>query len=144
MIEEELVPMCLSEGVGIISYNPLAGGMLTGRYRPGNQVEANTRFALSGINKAGDLYKDRYWQEPVFAAVEEYRLFCAEHGYDMATTAVRWVLQQAGISSVIIGASRPEQMDASLAAAEQPPLSNEDLQILNQLWFSLPRRREER
>jgi aryl-alcohol dehydrogenase-like predicted oxidoreductase len=144
MIEEELVPMCLSEGTGIISYNPLAGGMLTGRYRPGHEVEANTRFALSGVSKAGELYQDRYWQEPVFAAVEKYRLWCSERDYNMVTTAVRWVLQQAGISSVIIGASRPEQLDASLDAAEQPPLSDEDLQELNQLWYSLPRRREER
>ncbi len=144
MIEEELVPMCVSEGVGIISYNPLAGGMLTGRYRPGHQVEANTRFTLSGVAKAGELYQDRYWQEPVFAAVEKYRTWCGERDYDMVTTAVRWVMQQPGISSVIIGASRPEQLDASLAAAELSPLSKEDLQDLSQLWFSLPRRSEER
>jgi len=144
MIEEELVPMCLSEGVGLITYNPLAGGMLTGRYRPGNQIEANSRFSLGGVTKAGDLYQNRYWHEPVFNVVENYRSWCSEHGYDMATTAVRWVLQQPGISAVIIGASRPEQMDASLAAAEVAPLSDEDLQFLNQLWFSLPRRHEDR
>lgn len=62
----------------------------------------------------------------------------------MTTTAVRWVIQQPGITSALIGASRPEQLDASLAAAEIRPLSEEDLQWLNQLWFSLPRRKEER
>ncbi|WP_047151751.1 aldo/keto reductase [Aneurinibacillus tyrosinisolvens] len=144
MIEEDLVPMCLSEGVGIMTYNPLAGGMLTGRYRSGQQVETGTRFGLAGVSKAGDMYQNRYWQEPIFAAVEKYERWCSERGYDMATTAVRWVIQQPGITSAIIGASRPEQLDASLAAAEQPPLSNEDLQWLDQIWFSLPRRREER
>ncbi|MGE5543538.1 MAG: aldo/keto reductase [Bacillota bacterium] len=144
MIEDELVPMCLSEGVGIMTYNPLAGGMLTGRYRWGQQVETGTRFGLAGANKSGELYQKRYWQEPAFEAVEKYRLWCSEHGYDMATTAVRWVIQQPGITSAIIGASRPEQLDASLAAAEQPLLSEEELQWLDQLWFSLPRRREDR
>jgi aryl-alcohol dehydrogenase-like predicted oxidoreductase len=141
MIEEELGPMCLSEGVGIITYNPLAGGMLTGRYRPGQQVETGTRFSL---NRAGELYQERYWKEPVFAAVEKYRAWCSERGYDMVTTAVRWVIQQPGITSAIIGASRPEQLDASLAAAQAEPLSAEDLEWLDHLWFSLPRRREDR
>ncbi|WCK52609.1 aldo/keto reductase [Aneurinibacillus sp. Ricciae_BoGa-3] len=144
MIEDDLVPMCTSEGIGLITYNPLAGGMLTGRYQGGQQVEAGTRFGLAGVSKAGQLYQDRYWQEPIFEAVERYKKWCAEHGYDMAITAVRWVTQQPGITSAIIGASRPEQLDASLAAAEQPRLVEEELRWLDQLWFSLPRRREDR
>lgn len=144
MIEEELIPMCLSEGVGIITYNPLAGGMLTGRYRTGQQIEANSRFALSGVHRAGKLYQDRYWQAPIFAAIEKYRIWCSDRGYDMATTAIRWTMQQPGISSVIIGASRLEQMDTTLAAAELAPLKKEELKFLDQLWFSLPRRREDR
>ncbi len=144
LIEEELVPMCLSEGIGIITYNPLAGGMLTGRYRPGQELEAGTRFTLEGVIRAGELYRGRYWQEPVFAAVEKYRAWCAENGYNMATTAVRWVMQQPGISSVIIGASRAEQLDASLAAADLPTLGEDELKWLNQLWFSLPRREDNR
>lgn len=144
MIEEEMVPMCLSEGVGIITYNPLAGGMLTGRYKWGQQTETGTRFELVGVSRAGELYQDRYWQEPIFAAVEKYRDWCAERGFDMTTTAVAWVTQQPGITAAIIGASRPEQLDASLAAAGQSALNEEDLNWLNQLWLSLPRRREDR
>ncbi|GGE36847.1 aldo/keto reductase [Pullulanibacillus camelliae] len=144
MIEEELVPMAVSEGVGIISYNPLAGGMLTGRYKWGNQVEEGTRFGLGGVSKAGDLYQSRYWHEATFNVVESYQKWCQEHGYDMVTTAVRWVTQQPGITSAIMGASRPEQLDASLAAADSKPLTEEDLEWLDQLWFRLPRRREER
>ncbi|MCL4517215.1 MAG: aldo/keto reductase [Firmicutes bacterium] len=95
----------------------------------GNQADKRTAFAI--MDKA-------------FEAVEKYRLWCSEHGYDMTTTAVRWVIQQPGITSALIGASRPEQLNASLAAAEQPLLGEEDLQWLDQLWFSLPRRREDR
>lgn len=145
MIEDELVPMCLDEGVGILSYNPLAGGMLTGRYQPGDKPQPGTRFTLGGLGVgAGSLYQERYWQDATFAAVEEYRHFCEARGLNMATTAVRWVTQQPGITSAIIGASRPEQLDASLAAANAEPIGEEDLAALDQLWWSLPRRKEVR
>jgi aryl-alcohol dehydrogenase-like predicted oxidoreductase len=144
MIEEELVPMCIEEGIGLMTYNPLAGGMLTGRYKWGQSVETGSRFGLGGVRKAGELYQTRYWQEPVFAAVERYQNWCLEQGYDMATTAVRWVTQQPGITAAIIGASRPDQLDASLKAVDTAPLTEEDLKWLDQLWFSLPRRKEER
>lgn len=144
MIEEELVPACLNEGIGIISYNPLAGGMLTGRYRPGQEVVSGSRFSLSGVANAGKLYQTRYWQDATFAAVEQYRNWCQEHDLDMVSTAVQWVTQQPGITSAIIGASRPEQLAASLAAAEASLLDSSALAELNQLWYSLPRRKEDR
>jgi 1-deoxyxylulose-5-phosphate synthase len=58
------------------------------------------------------------------------------------TTAVRWVMKQAGITSVLIGASHPEQLDASLRAAQMNELTKQDLEWLDGLWFSLPRRCE--
>lgn len=145
MIEDELVPMCVDEGVGIISYNPLAGGMLTGRYRAGDALQTGTRFTLGGQGPgAGQMYQQRYWQDATFDAVERYRAFCESRDLNMVTTAVRWVTQQLGITSAIIGASRPEQLNASLAAAQAPALSDDDLATLDELWFSLPRRRESR
>ncbi len=139
MIEDDLVPMCEDEGIGIISYNPLAAGMLTGRYKPGDEVQSGTRFSLAN---AGPMYQERYWKQATFDAVERYRDWCQARGRDMATTAVLWVTQQRGITSAIIGASRPEQLDASLKAADETPLTAEDLEWLDELWFSLPRRRE--
>lgn len=143
-IEEELVPACIEEGVGIISYNPLAGGMLTGRYQPGQDVQLGSRFSLIGISNAGQLHRTRYWQEAAFDVIERYRLWCHQHGLNMATTAVRWVTQQPGIASAIIGASHPEQLNASLTAAEASELEPAALAELNQLWYSLPRRKEDR
>lgn len=143
-IEEEVVPMCREEGVGLITYNPLAGGMLTGRYNWGQEVEKDSRFGLSGTAKAGGIYQERYWREPIFQAVEHYRSWCSDNERDMTTTAVQWVIQQPGITSAIIGASRPDQLDASLRAVEAPPLIEADLKQLDQLWYSLPRRKEER
>lgn len=140
MIEDDLVPMALDEGVGIISYNPLAGGMLTGRYGKDAKIEEGTRFALG--NNAGVLYQERYWQEATFKAVERYQAWCEDHNYDPVTTAVRWVMQQPGITSAIIGASRPGQLDASLRAADMDLLTEQELAWLDGLWYSLPRRRE--
>jgi len=76
--------------------------------------------------------------------IERYRLWCHQHGLNMATTAVRWVTQQPGITSAIIGASHPEQLNASLTAAEASELEPAALAELNQLWYSLPRRKEDR
>ncbi|PZE19542.1 aldo/keto reductase [Paenibacillus xerothermodurans] len=140
MIEDDLVPMALDEGIGIISYNPLAGGMLTGRYGKNARIEEGTRFALG--NNAGAFYQERYWKEATFDAVERYRAWCEEHSLNPVTTAVRWVTQQPGITSAIIGASRPEQLDASLQAADMDALTEQQVAWLDGLWFSLPRRRE--
>lgn len=140
MIEEDLVPMAMEEGIGIISYNPLAGGLLTGRYKKDAVPEEGTRFGLA--NNSGVFYQQRYWQEANFDAVEKYISWCQENKLEPATTAVRWVMQQRGITSVLIGASRSEQLDASLSAAQMNELTKEQLDWLNNLWFSLPRRHE--
>jgi 1-deoxyxylulose-5-phosphate synthase len=139
MIEEDLVPMALDEGVGIISYNPLAAGLLTGRYKKNSNIEEGTRF---GLGTAGAFYQQRYWHEANLDAAERYQSWCQEQNLNLVTTAVRWVTQQPGITSAIIGASRLEQLDASLRAAEVDKLTNEQLQWLDGLWFSLPRRNE--
>ncbi|MGG3643418.1 aldo/keto reductase [Bacillus gobiensis] len=144
MIEEELLPMCSEEGIGVITYNPLAGGLLTGRYNWGDSPEAGSRFGLQGHNQAGSFYQERYWKEPYFAAVETFQRWCLEHNYEMASAAVRWVIQQAGITSAIIGASRPDQLDASIRATEMDDFSADELKWLDQLWFSLPKRKEDR
>ncbi|AJY73926.1 aldo/keto reductase [Paenibacillus beijingensis] len=141
MIEEELVPMADQEGIGIISYNPLAGGLLTGRYQWGDEAQSGTRF---GLERAGSFYQERYWHEAQFNAVQAYGSWCKERELNMTTTAVRWVTQQPGITSAIIGASRPEQLDDSLHAAHAAPLAEDELAWLNGLWYSLPRKKEDR
>ena len=142
MIEEELVPMAMDEGLGLITYNPLAGGMLSGRYKVGTTPEEGTRFTLG--NSAGERYKERYWQTATFEIVSKYLSWCKERGMDPVATAVHWVTQQPGITSAIIGASRSEQLDASLHSAEVPNISREELAWLDEMWYSLPRRRETR
>lgn len=142
MIEDELVPMAIDEGVGIISYNPLAGGMLTGRYSKNDRPQEGTRFTLG--NNAGNIYQERYWQTATFDVVNEYVAWCNEQKLDPVSVAVRWVTQQPGITSAIIGASKVEQMKGSLSSAEMGDLTTEQLKWLDDLWYKLPRRREAR
>lgn len=139
MIEEDLVPLCKEDGIGILPYNPLAGGLLTGKHQKNETPDPNERF---GLNNAGALYQKRYWQDANFNAVDKYINWCKEQKLDPITTAVKWTMQQEAITSVIIGASKTCQLDANLAAVNAPELTVDQLAWLDQLWFSLPRRFE--
>jgi aryl-alcohol dehydrogenase-like predicted oxidoreductase len=113
--ERELFPLCLDEGIGVIPYNPIAGGMLSGKHDRGKAPEEGTRFTLGN---AGKMYQDRYWHDNVFDTVDELVRIADGAGIPLATLAVAWVLQHPAITSPIVGASKPEQLDATLAAAE--------------------------
>ena len=119
-IERELLPLCQEEGVGVIPYNPMAGGFLSGKHRRDAGPTAGTRFTLG---TAARRYQERYWREREFASVEELRPLAAAAGMSMAQMAVTWVLAHPAITSAIIGASRAEQLDDMFAAADKeiPP-----------------------
>ena len=134
-IETELLPLCRDQGVGVIAYNPLAGGFLTGRYQPGQDVQAGTRF---GLDNAGPLYRQRYWQEAQFAVVQELKQAIGARNLSLTQVAVAWVLAQPGITSAIVGASRPEQLDGSLPAIALT-LDAETRAICDAAWYQLPR-----
>ena len=135
-IESELLPLCRSQGLGVLVYNPLAGGFLSGKYRAGEEPREGTRFTLG---RAGRMYQWRYWQEAHFEAVSELSAAIRERGHDPVTVAVAWVLGRDGTSSAIIGASRADQLDASLAAASFE-LEPELAELCEAAWWRLPRR----
>jgi aryl-alcohol dehydrogenase-like predicted oxidoreductase len=134
-IEAELLPLCQYAGVGVIAYNPLAGGFLSGKYRSLEAPPAGTRFTLG---KTGDLYRERYWQQAQLQAVERLRQFFEPRRKSLVTVAVAWVMTQPGVTSAIIGASRPEQLDASLAAVDIL-LDAQERAVCETAWYSLPR-----
>ncbi|WP_149404285.1 aldo/keto reductase [Dictyobacter arantiisoli] len=138
MIEEELIPLCQAHNVGIIVYNPLAGGMLTGRYRASKTVQEGTRFNLKN---SGELYRRRYWKDAAFEAVDQLNSFFEPRGKGLVHVALSWVLAQPGITSAIVGASKPEQLSESLKALEVS-LNDEELQTCNELWYQLPREQD--
>jgi aryl-alcohol dehydrogenase (NADP+) len=114
-IERELLPLTLEERIGVIPYNPLAGGLLTGKYDGKAPPPQGTRFTLG---TAAERYQDRYWHEREFATVEALRRAVGEAGLSLTTASVAWVLENPAITSAILGASRPEQLQDTLAAGE--------------------------
>ena len=139
MIEDELVPLCQAKGVGIIVYNPLAGGMLTGRYESLATVEPGTRFSLG--HGSGQMYQKRYWNDAVLEEVTRLKKLFSERGKSLTHVALAWVLAQPGITSAIVGASKPDQLRDSLKAVELT-LDSEEMETINDVWFALPRERD--
>ncbi len=114
-IEREMLPFCLEDGVGVIPYNPIAGGLLSGKHSRTAPPPEGTRFTLGN---AAQNYQDRYWHDREFDTVDALRQLAEQAGVNLVTLAVAWVLANKAITAPIIGASRPEQLDSSLAAAE--------------------------
>lgn len=133
-IEAELLPLSLDQGVGVIVYNPLAGGLLTGKHHRDEPPAENTRFAV-----AGKLYRERYWNDANFAAVERLKEFFAARGKALTHVAIAWVLRQPAITSAILGATSAAQLSDSLKAVDME-LDDEEIQQLNGVWYDLPRR----
>ena len=118
-IEAEVVPLSEREGVGQVVFSPLAQGVLTGKYRPGEAPEQGTRAADPESNR----FMQELMNEEILSAVEGLRAVAQEAGLTMPQLALAWVLRQRNVSSAIIGASRPEQVDdnASASGVELPP-----------------------
>jgi aryl-alcohol dehydrogenase (NADP+) len=116
-IERDLLPLCREEALAVIPYNPLAGGLLSGKHRRETGPTPGTRFTLG--NAAGR-YQDRYWHEREFATVEALRPLAAEAGLSPTQLALAWTLAEPAITAPIVGASRPEQLDDAIAAVEKP------------------------
>jgi 1-deoxyxylulose-5-phosphate synthase len=114
-IEREMLPFCHEDGVGVIPYNPIAGGLLSGKHSRTAPPPEGTRFTLGN---AAQNYQDRYWHDREFDTVDALRKLAGQAGVSLVTLSIAWVLANQAITAPIIGASRPEQLDASLAAVE--------------------------
>ncbi len=115
-IERDLLPLCAEEGVGVIAYNPLAGGLLSGKYQREEPPPDGTRFALGG--RSGPLYRARYWHDGMFDAVDRVKEVAEGCGATPVQVSVAWLLQQPVVTSVILGATRREQLDEALKGVE--------------------------
>ena len=136
--DNELLPYCQQEGVGVIAFNPLAGGFLTGKHKREAPPEAGGRFTLGA---AGERYRQRYWQEAQFDAVDRLKAFFEPRGKSLTQAAVAWVLAQPAITSAIVGATSVAQLDGSLPAVDLT-LDADEMQFLDAIWYDLPRQRE--
>ncbi len=116
-MEQELVPFCREFGLGTMVYNPLAGGLLTGKHKKGRPPAKNTRFDIIPT------YQDRYWHDRMFDATEQLRCAAEKAGLSLIELSLRWLLAQPGVKSMILGASSMAQLEENLAASkgELPP-----------------------
>jgi len=133
--EKELFPLCLEEGIGVIAYNPLAGGFLTGKHDKNKEPGENTRFNLG---TAAKMYRARYWQEAQFGAVDSMKDFFKDRNKPLTQIAVAWVLNNPAVTSAIIGASKPEHLDGSIPAVDLV-LDEEEMEFLNEIWYKIPK-----
>jgi aryl-alcohol dehydrogenase-like predicted oxidoreductase len=129
-IEQELLPMCRDFRLAVVPYNPLAGGLLTGKHTAAAPL-SGTRFDLLPF------YRDRYWHQANFEAVRELSKIAAGAGRSLVRLALGWLLQQGAVTSIIVGASRLEQLRENLAALDDGPLSAETLTACDEVWRAL-------
>jgi aryl-alcohol dehydrogenase-like predicted oxidoreductase len=113
VIEDEVVPTSEKEGLSQIVWSPLAQGVLTGKYRPGEQPPADSR---AGHAEAGRSMRD-YLSDDILSRVEGLRPIAGDLGLSMAQLAIAWVLHNPNVAAAIIGASRPEQVADNAKAA---------------------------
>ncbi len=129
-IEQEYLPMCRELGVSTVVYNPLAGGLLTGKHRAEAPIPG-TRFAGS------QMYRDRYWHAAYFEAVRALEQIARDAGRRVVSLSLNWVLHHTTADCVILGASRPEQLRENLASLEDGPLPAEALAGCDRIWNQL-------
>ena len=111
--ERAVIPLCAREGISQVVWSPLAQGVLTGKYRPGERYPTGSRAGSETMRWA----MGRFLTDEVFAAVERLRPIAADAGLSLAQLALAWVLREPNVASAIVGASRAEQLDENALAA---------------------------
>ncbi|MFC1535087.1 aldo/keto reductase [Thermodesulfobacteriota bacterium] len=131
-IEPELLPLCASEGMGVCTYSPLAGELLTGKHEFG-KPPAEGRFTHK---RYGPLSINLYWSEINFKAVDRFRQIAREHGCSITQFALAWILSNKTITSLLSGTTAPEQLEENLSAVDIQ-LSQEELKACDEVWYKL-------
>jgi aryl-alcohol dehydrogenase-like predicted oxidoreductase len=129
-IEQEYLAMARHFGVSTVVYNPLAGGLLTGKHRR-DTITPGTRFDNNRM------YQDRYWHDDTFDAVEAIGGIAAQENRSMLSLSLGWLLEHAAADCVLLGATKIEQLQQSLAALADGPIGDNSLRALDVIWEAL-------
>ncbi len=113
--ERDLFPFCKAAGIGVMPYNPLGAGMLTGKYQRGQEPPPESRFSWGDY---GRMYQGRYWSEEMFTVVGALMQVAEQEGMTPAQAALAWILSHDAVTSPIVGASRPEQLRETVKSLE--------------------------
>jgi aryl-alcohol dehydrogenase-like predicted oxidoreductase len=134
-IEQEYLPMAGRLGVATVVYNPLAGGLLTGKQRRESPLPGS-RFDRAA-HRLGETYLDRYWHDPDFEAVDALTTIAGDAGRSLVELAFAWLLHHTPVDCVIVGASRPEQLGENLEAVGARPLPTDVVEACDRVWERL-------
>lgn len=134
VIEKQIIPLCEEAGIGQVVWSPLAQGVLTGKYQPGQPLPPDSRGA---DERASGPIQD-YLQEDILKAVQGLKPVAEQAGMTMAQMAIAWVLRQPNVTSAITGATRPEQVDENVKAGEKK-LDTATLDAIDQVLAGLIR-----
>ncbi|UFU03782.1 aldo/keto reductase [Ruania suaedae] len=117
-LELEFLPFARARGVETVAYNPLAGGLLTGRHR----FESLPTDGRYGDSRLAVMYRDRYWTRERFAVIDQLREVADGAGMPLVEMCLRWTCGHEGVTAMLVGGSRPEQIRENIAAAGRGPL----------------------
>ena len=139
-VEKELAPFCSAHGVGIVPYWPLSGGFLTGKYRQGEGIPQGSRFDDASKTRPAQValaksYQERFLTESNFSLMARLEEFAGQHGHTVGEMALAWLASNPAVSSIISGASRPEQVDANAKGVEWA-MSPQEISEVNEILDS--------
>ncbi|HEU0119037.1 MAG TPA: aldo/keto reductase [Bryobacteraceae bacterium] len=129
-IEAELLPMAAKHKVSTFVYNPLAGGLLSGKHKPEEAIKGS-RF------DGNKMYRDRYWYDEQFDAVTELSFAAGEAHRSLVSIALNWVLHHTTATGLILGASQMRHLTANIAACQEGPLDESTLTVCESVWKRL-------
>jgi len=129
-IEQEYLPMCKEFGISTVVYNPIAGGLLTGK-QPRTEPLAGTRFDNN------QMYLDRYWHPAYFDAVDELQSAAQAAGRSLISVALNWLLKHTQTTCVILGASKLEHLESNIKVCSEGKLDEATLTAIDAVWAKL-------
>ena len=134
-----LIPACKRYGLDVVVYNPIAGGLFSGKYKT-KDIPKEGRYS-DAVGRMGEMYRKRYFKDSTFEALQIIEPVVEKHGLTMVETALRWVVNHSALNvkdgndGVIIGVSSLEQLDQNLKGCEKGPLPQEVLDALDKAWL---------
>ncbi|KAK5009048.1 hypothetical protein LTR28_002964 [Elasticomyces elasticus] len=138
-IERELIPACRRYGIDVVIYNPIAGGLFSGKYKTAD-VPTEGRYSDS-VGTMGDIYRKRYFKDATFEALRLIEPVVQKHNLTLLETAFRWCIHHSALNikdggrdGIIIGVSSQAQLEANLKDVEKGPLPEEVVQALDEAW----------
>ncbi|KAF8983508.1 hypothetical protein BGZ46_010104 [Entomortierella lignicola] len=133
-VVRELLPCLKALNIAFYAYNPIAGGLLSGKYKFDQEVESGRFDVNTGFGK---IYRQRYWNTLFFDSVKAIEKVSEKHNLTLIETALRWMVHHSSLGSkdaIIIGASSTSHLDSNLKDVEKGPLPQEVVESLDEAW----------